>query len=54
MNVIMVQLKGLKMQQGFKIQQGQLDYIEKLLNLKGEDRWSCTSTGTGALKVQEK
>ena len=54
MNVIMVQLKGLKMQQGFKIQQGQLEYIEKLLNLKGEDRWSCTSTGICALKVQEK
>ena len=54
MNVIMVQLKGLKMQQGFKIQQGQLEYIEKLLNLKGEDHWSCISTEICALKVQEK
>lgn len=54
MNVIVVQLKGLKMQQGFKIQQGQLEYIEKLLNLKGEDHWSCISTGICALKVQEK
>ena len=42
------------MQQGFKIQQGQLEYIKKLLNLKGEDRWPCISTGICVLKVQEK
>ena len=47
-------IKMFEMQQGFKIQQGQLEYIKKLLNLKGEDHWSYISTGICALKVQEK